>query len=75
MVAIGCEPGNAREDLDTATKAIPEGQARANRVLRGWLVHRHRVGGRGECRFPVPHIYDRLGFINLARVLVNSRMP
>ena len=45
------------------------------RRVRGWLVHKHRVGSRGECRFPVSHIYDTLGFINLARVLVDSRMP
>lgn len=43
--------------------------------IRGWLVHKHRVGSRGECRFPVSHIYDTMGFINLARVLVDSRMP
>jgi len=43
--------------------------------LRGWLVHKHRVPGRGECRYPAATIYDRMGLINLARVLVPSRMP
>ena len=43
--------------------------------IRGWLVHKHRVGGRGECRYPATYIYDRMGIISPARVLGNSRTP
>ena len=40
--------------------------------IRGWLVHKHRVGGRGECRYPASYIYDRMGLISPTRVLANS---
>lgn len=40
--------------------------------IRGWLVHKHRVGGRGECRYPAAYIYDRMGTINPTRVLAKS---
>jgi RNA-directed DNA polymerase len=40
--------------------------------VRGWLVHKHRVGGRGECRYPATYIYDRMGLISPTRVLGNS---
>ena len=43
--------------------------------IRGWLVHKHRVEGRGECRFPVAYIYGTLGLVNLARLLSPSRTP
>lgn len=42
--------------------------------VRGWLVHKHRVGSRGECRYPPDYIYDRMGVINPSQVLV-SRKP
>ena len=42
--------------------------------FRGWLVHKHRVGNRGECRFPADYLYERMGVINPIRVL-NSRKP
>jgi RNA-directed DNA polymerase len=29
--------------------------------VRGWLVHKHRVGSRGECRYPADFIYGPLG--------------
>jgi RNA-directed DNA polymerase len=45
------------------------------RRFRGWLVHKHRVGSRGECRYPASHIYDTMGLISPARVLANARMP
>ena len=32
--------------------------------LRGWLVHKHRVGSRGECRYPVTYIYGTLGLVS-----------
>jgi RNA-directed DNA polymerase len=41
--------------------------------VRGWLVHKHRVEGRGECRFPVGYLYGTLGLVNLARLLSPSR--
>jgi RNA-directed DNA polymerase len=37
--------------------------------VRGWLVHKHRVGSRGECRYPANHIFDNLGVISPTRVL------
>jgi RNA-directed DNA polymerase len=43
--------------------------------IRGWLVHKHRVGDRGECRFPAKHIYGPLGLVKLAQVLTDSRTP
>jgi RNA-directed DNA polymerase len=42
--------------------------------VRGWLVHKHRVGSRGESRYPADHIYDHMGVINPSQVLV-SRKP
>ena len=37
--------------------------------VRGWLVHKHRVGSRGECRYPAPYLYETLGLVNPATVL------
>jgi hypothetical protein len=37
--------------------------------VRGWLVHKHRVGGRGECRYPAPYIYETLGLVRPTTVL------
>lgn len=42
MGAIGRAPNNAREDSDTATKAIPEGQARADLPLYALYDKVHR---------------------------------
>jgi RNA-directed DNA polymerase len=42
--------------------------------VRGWLVHKHRAGSRGECRFPPDYIYARMGVINPSQLLV-SRKP
>jgi len=36
---------------------------------RGWLVHKHRVEGRGECRYPAAYLYETLGFVNPTGVL------
>ena len=43
--------------------------------IRGWLVHKHRWGNRGECRYPATYIYDTLGVISPARVLGTSCKP
>jgi group II intron reverse transcriptase/maturase len=45
------------------------------RRLRGWLVHKYRVGSRGECRYPAPYIYETLGLVNPCRVLATMRTP
>jgi len=37
--------------------------------VRGWLVHKHKVDGRGECRYPSAYIYDTMGVINPTDVL------
>jgi RNA-directed DNA polymerase len=37
--------------------------------VRGWLVHKHRVGGRGECRYPASYIYETMGLIRPTVVL------
>jgi len=42
------------------------------RRVRDWLVHKHRVGSRGERRYPATYIYDRMGLISPTRVLANS---
>lgn len=43
--------------------------------IRGWLVHKHHVGSRGECRYPAGYIYDTLGVVCPTRALTNSRKP
>jgi len=45
------------------------------RRLRGWLVHKHRVEGRGECRYPAPYLYETLGLVNPCQVLAAMRTP
>jgi RNA-directed DNA polymerase len=45
------------------------------RRLRGWLVHKHRVGCRGECRYPASYIYETLGLVNPCQVLAAMRTP
>lgn len=37
--------------------------------IRGWLVHKHKLGSRGECRYPAAYVYDTMGVINLTGVL------
>ncbi len=37
--------------------------------VRGWLVHKHKVGCRGECRYPAPYIYEKMGVISPTEVL------
>jgi RNA-directed DNA polymerase len=37
--------------------------------VRRWLVHKHRVGCRGECRYPASYIYETLGLVNPTGVL------
>ena len=41
----------------------------AQQRVRGWLVHKHRVGSRGECRYPVDYIYGTLGLVYLTESL------
>jgi RNA-directed DNA polymerase len=43
--------------------------------IRGWLVHKHRVQSRGECRYPATYIYETVGIIDVTRVLGAARMP
>jgi RNA-directed DNA polymerase len=43
--------------------------------LRGWLVHKHRVDGRGERRYPASYIYDQMGLVYLPHALNHSRKP
>ncbi len=43
--------------------------------IRGWLVHKHRIGSRGECRYPAEYIYDTLGVVCPTHVLGSSRKP
>jgi RNA-directed DNA polymerase len=45
------------------------------RRLRDWLVHKHRVGSRGECRYPAPYLYETLGLVNPCTVLATMRKP
>ena len=44
--------------------------------VRGWLVHKHRVEGRGECRYPAAYIYESLGLVDPTGVLqLRARLP
>ena len=43
--------------------------------VRRWLVRKHKVGTRGECRFPADHIYQTLGLMSLPKLLAARRMP
>ncbi len=38
--------------------------------IRGWLVHKHKVGSRGECRYPASYLYETLGLIYSPGVLL-----
>ncbi len=40
--------------------------------LRGWLVRKHKVYGRGECKFPPAYIYDELGLLHPTRMLASK---
>ena len=37
--------------------------------VRRWLVHKHKVGCRGERRYPASYIYETLGLVNPTGVL------
>ncbi len=43
--------------------------------MRDWLVHKHRVGTHGECRFPAAYLYETLGLINPTQRLAAARKP
>ncbi len=58
----------------TLWKAYTKLERFLQRRVRGWLVHKHRVGSRGECQFPADYIYQRMGVINPSQVLM-SRKP
>jgi RNA-directed DNA polymerase len=45
------------------------------RRVRDWLVHKHRVGTRGECRYPATYLYESLGLVNPCRMLATMRTP
>jgi RNA-directed DNA polymerase len=42
--------------------------------LCGWLVRKHKVDSRGECRFPATYVYDTLRLLNPLRTLKPLRM-
>jgi RNA-directed DNA polymerase len=43
--------------------------------IRRWLVRKHKLGSRGECRYPVGYVYDRMGLVHLPSVLKGLRTP
>jgi RNA-directed DNA polymerase len=43
--------------------------------IRRWLVRKHKLGSRGECRYPAGYVYDRMGLIHLPSVLKGLRTP
>jgi len=43
--------------------------------LRDWLVHKHRVGSRGECRYPAHYLYQTLGLVSPCAMLATMRTP
>ena len=38
------------------------------------LIHQHRLGRRGECRYPADYLYETMGLANPC-VLLKLRMP
>jgi RNA-directed DNA polymerase len=44
------------------------------RRVRDWLVHKHRVGTRGECRYPADYLYETMGLANPC-VILKLRTP
>ena len=44
------------------------------RRVRDWLVHKHRLGTRGECRYPATYLYETIGLVNPC-VLLKLRKP
>jgi RNA-directed DNA polymerase len=59
----------------TLWKAYTKLECFLQQRLRGWLVHKHRVGSRGECRYPATYLYETLGLVNPCRVLATMRKP
>jgi hypothetical protein len=59
----------------TLRKAYSRLEVFTQRRIRGWLVHKHRIEGRGERRYPATYIYGTLGIVNLAQVLTDARTP
>jgi RNA-directed DNA polymerase len=43
--------------------------------IRRWLVRKHKLGSRGECRYPAGYVYDRMGLVHLPGVLKGLRTP
>ena len=43
--------------------------------VRRWLVQKHRVGSRGECRYPARYLYEAMGLINPCMMLSLLRKP
>ena len=43
--------------------------------VRRWLVRKHKVGTRGERRYPADFIYGHLGLMSLPRQLATARTP
>ena len=43
--------------------------------VRGWLVHKHKVGSRGECRYPAHYLYGTLGLVSPTQTLAKLRKP
>jgi len=39
------------------------------RRVRDWLVHKHRVGTRGERRYPADYLYETMGLVNPCALL------
>jgi RNA-directed DNA polymerase len=48
----------------TLWKAYTKLEAFIQTRVRGWLVHKHRVGSRGVCRYPATYIYGTLGLVS-----------
>jgi RNA-directed DNA polymerase len=59
----------------TLWKAYTKLERYLQQRLRGWLVHKHRVGSRGECRYPATYLYETLGLVNPCRMLATMRKP
>lgn len=59
----------------TLWKAYTKLERFLQRRLRDWLVHKHRVGSRGECRYPAGYLYETLGLVNPCHVLATMRKP
>ncbi len=53
----------------TLWKTYGQAERFLQRRVRDWLVHKHRLGSRGECRYPATYLYETMGLVNPCALL------